>query len=203
MVREQIIKKAYQCIDEVYPDSNSQDITAFNIDTFLDQAAKIIIKVVPTRALGAGIDIKAHEDFEVDVIDGVGFVTLPPHFQRLVAFQASDWKLPVTTALYSDSPQYLQQSNEILRGTPYRPIVFILNGGENLEFYTSKASHTSYIDYIKVFRGIIMDIVDDTYPEGLVDITAWKTAELTLSAMNDVQAAQICQTKVQEILGTL
>jgi hypothetical protein len=50
---------------------------------------------------------------------------------------------------------------------------------------------------------IAFDSVDDKYPSKLADITAWKTAELVLSALNDTQAAQICQAHTQEILQSL
>lgn len=204
MSREQILKKAYQCIDEVYPDSSSQDITAFNIDTFLDQAAKIIVKIVPQRVLGKGrfmlLDWNAEVKWET-LIDGVGRIMLPKSFQRLISFQMADWAHPINVALDVDSPRYIQQANPVLRGTPSRPIAFLTDGGEVLEFYTTKLPLEE--DSIKEFRAFLLDTVDDTYPDKLQDITAWKTAELVLSAMNDVEAAQICQTKTQEILQSL
>ena len=204
MSREQILKKAYQCIDEVYPDSSSQDITAFNIDTFLDQAAKIIVKIVPPRVLGGGSDMmldwRGNMKWE-SLENGVGLIKLPESFQRLISFQMADWAHPVNVALDVDSPRYIQQSNPILRGTPFRPIAFLTNGGEGLEFYTTKLPLKD--DSIKEFRAFLLDTVDNTYPDKLQDITAWKTAELVLSAMNDVEAAQICQNHTKEILETL
>ena len=207
MVREEIIKKAYQCIDEVYPDSTNQDISAFNIDTFLDQAARIIVKIVPVRALGAGLDIRDVEGTRLASFEaGVGRIELPQNFQRLISFKISDWKYPLTEALDESSSRLQQQYNPILRGTPSRPVVFLLQGGKYLEYYTSNSKPTiagQLTGFIDTFQGLAFDKVDDNYPTKLSDITAWKTAELVLSAMNDVQAAQICQTKTQEILQAL
>lgn len=207
MIREDIIKKAYQCIDEVYPDSTNQDISAFNIDTFLDQAAKIIVKIVPVRALGAGVDIRDVEGTRLARFnEGIGRIELPQNFQRLISFKIVDWRYPLTEALDESSLRMQQQYNPILRGTPSRPVVFLLQGGKFLEYYTSTITPTAegvFSSWIDTFQGLVFDKVDDNYPTKLSDITAWKTAELVLSAMNDVTAAQICQTKTQEILQTL
>lgn len=205
MVREEIIKKAYLCIDEVYPDSSNQDISAFNIDTFLDQAAKIIVKVVPLRALDEGTNFAySSSAFLVSFKNGVGKIKLPDNFLRLVSFKVSDWKYSITEALDESSPRYHQQYNPILRGTPCRPVVFITRGGQYLEFYTTNEDATlDNNNWLDIFSGIAFDAVDDSYPTKLIDITAWETAELVLSAMNDVTAAQICEAKTQEILQTL
>lgn len=202
MSRDSIIKKAYLCIDEVYPDTSYQDIDSFNVSEFLDQAARIIVKIVPTRALGPGTDIKDEDNSLTIDDDGVAECKLPPTFQRLISIQAHDWAYPLTVAFDGDSPKYQQQYNKVLRGTKHRPIIFLLNGGEKLKIYSTENTPTSS-GVIKELRVFLMDAVDDNYPAKLHDITAWKTAELVLSAMNDIQAAQICQAKTQELLETL
>lgn len=201
--RADIIRKAYLCIDEVYPDSTNQDIPAFNIDEFIDQAAKIIIMLVPTRALGEGTDMLTHEKLEIDICEsGMAKLTLPATFQRLISICAVEWPHSVAVALDSDSPKYIQQGNKVLRGSLQRPVVFLLEGNTKMEIYSVKKMSPS-IGALKEFKGLLFDTVDDNYPSKLHDITAWKTAELVLSAMNDVQAAQLCQAKSQEILQTL
>jgi hypothetical protein len=202
--RADIIRKAYQCIDEVYPESSTQDITSFGIDTFLDQAAKLIVKVVPVRALGEGQDIRDLSGVRlISFKDGVGCIQLPDNFIRLVSFSVSDWEHTVTEALDESSPRYIQQYNSTLRGTPCRPVVFLTQGGTCLEFYSTNLDQFSMSGDLDKAHCIAFDSVDDKYPSKLADITAWKTAELVLSAMNDVQAAQLCQAKTQEILQTL
>lgn len=203
MSRDSIIKKAYLCIDEVYPENNNyQDMDLFNVGEYLDQAARIIVKIVPIRALGPGVDLKK-EDIDITIHDdGACEVTLPSTFERLISVQAHDWAYPLTMAFDGDSPKYQQQYNRVLRGTKHRPIAFLVNGGEKLVLYSTEKT-TVANDAIKEFRGFMFESVDDNYPTRLHDITAWKTAELVLSAMNDVPAAQICQAKTQEILESL
>lgn len=201
MVRDEIIKKAYQCIDEVYPDTTYQDISSFNVDAFLDQAAKIIINTAPLRVLSSE-DIRMSVT-QVGYDNGVIRLLMPTNFQRLVSFKMEDWAHSITNFLDEDSPRYHQQSNPVLRGTPSRPAAFITSGGQLIEVYTTNANTSSSNKGIAHFYAILFDTVDDTYPQKLHDVTAWKTAELVLSALNDTQAAQICQAHTQEILQSL
>lgn len=206
MSRASIIKKAYLCIDEVYPDIVGQDIPAFNVDEFLDQAARLIIQIVPARALDNLASDCTYSQGSTPLIginNGVGRINLLGNFVRLVSFQAEDWSSPVTEALDETSPRYKQQGNPILRGTPRRPMVFITNGGKILEYYTTKAPGEGPARGLKKFFAVFFDGVDDLYPERLYDITAWKTAELVLSTMGDTAAATNCQNRVTEILQTL
>lgn len=201
--RDNIIRKAYLCIDEVYPDSTNQDMPAFNIDEFIDQAARIVIMLAPTRALGAGTDMLKHEELEIETTDdGMAVLSLPSTFKRLISICANEWPHSVNVALDSDSPKYLQQGNKVLRGSLQRPVVFLLEGNTKMEVYSVKKMPIA-IDSFKEFKGLLFDKVDDNYPEKLHDITAWKTAELVLSTFNNIEAAQMCQNHVQEILQSL
>lgn len=200
--RSQIVEKAYKCLDEVYPDTPlSSDIDEFHIEDFVDDAIRFIGRVAPVRALGVGTPFKPHEgestttQTDDDSHLRVNPVPLPSGFVRLIAFQMSDWALPVTDALYSDNPRYRQQADPILMGTPKRPIVFICDGDTNLEYYSS----TGTITKAQAF------VVSETanYPEQLSEAIAWKTAELVLSAMNDAQAVQFAQAQLKQLFETL
>lgn len=193
--RADIIRKTFSRIDEIYPDDDSLNMSAFNIENFIDDAARWVVMVAPIHALGEGADFSDAEHTHND--DGSGSVNLPQHFLRLISFQMNDWALPLMGGLYQDDARYRQQSNLVLRGTPYRPMVFVCNGRHTLEYYTSAT------DTIKQARCFSMDKVGDDYPDGLDDITAWKTAELVLSAMNDVNAMQICQNNIKDLLQLL
>lgn len=194
--RDEIIGKAIYCIDEVYPENIDENIDAFNIDKFVDEAARQIVRIVPVHALGEGVDFASNEH-EHNNDTGEGHILLPEHFVRIILFQMQDWPLPVTSALYQEDIRYRQQCNPVLRGTPYRPAIFVCNKGRALEYYTSMTSE------IKEARCFTLNVIDDTYPNELSDITAWKTAELVLTVMNDINAMQLCQAKVNEILQTL
>ena len=206
--RSQIVEKAYKCLDEVYPDTPlSSDIDEFHIENFVDDAIRFIGRVAPVRALGAGTSFvpkqedkpQEGENITSQTDDNsylrVNPVLLPTGFIRLIAFQMSDWTLPVTEALYSDSPRYRQQANPILMGTPKRPIVFICDGDTNLEYYSSTGTIT------KAQAFVVSDTVN--YPEQLSSVIAWKTTELVLSAMNDAQGLQFAQNQIQQQLQAL
>ncbi|MBR5105336.1 MAG: hypothetical protein IKU93_02745 [Alistipes sp.] len=206
--RTQIVEKAYKCLDEVYPDTPlSSDIDEFHIEDFVDDAIRFIGRVAPVRALGAGISfVPKQEDkpqegenttsqTDNDSHLRVNPVPLPSGFVRLIAFQMSDWALPITDALYSDNPRYRQQADPILMGTPKRPVVFICDGGSNLEYYSSTGT-------IKKAQAFVVSSTEN-YPEQLSSVIAWKTAELVLSAMNDAQGLQFAQNQIQQQLQAL
>lgn len=193
--RAEIISKAFARIDEVYPDDDSLNASAFNMDKFLDDAARWVVMTAPIRALGEGVDFSAATHTHND--NGSGSVALPRYFLRLISFQMEDWPLPLVGGLYQDDARYRQQSNAVLRGTPYRPAVFVCDGGRRLEYYTSASST------IKVARCFAMNHVGDDYPDRLDDVTAWKVAELVLSAMNDTNAVQMCQNNIKDLLQLL
>ena len=206
--RSNIVQKAYKCLDEIYPDNAlPSDLEEFCVEDFVDEAIRFIGRVAPVRALGAGLSFVPEKDEEEgegesttaqtddDSYMRVNPVPLPTGFVRLIAFQMSDWALPVTEALYSDNPRYRQQANSILMGTPKRPIVFICDGDTNLEYYSSTGT-------IKKAQAFVVSNTEN-YPEQLSSVIAWKTAELVLSAMNDTQGLQFAQNQIQQQLQAL
>lgn len=203
--RTDIIAKTYKCLDEVYPDAPlSSDIDEFHIEDFVDDAIRFIGRVAPVRALGEGVSFVPEKEpqegenttpqTDNDLHLRVNPVPLPPGFVCLIAFQMSDWALPVTDALHSDSPRYQQQADPILMGTTKRPVVFICDGGKNLEYYSSTGT-------IKKAQAFIVGA--ENYPEVLANVIAWKTAEMVLSVMNDAQAVQFAQAQLKQLFEAL
>ena len=187
--RSEIIIKAYKCLDEIYPDQQLPDeMQEFRVESFVDEAIRFIGRVAPVRALGAG------KDFKSTTLNN-NSVALPSGFVRLISFQMDDWVLPVTEALYTDNPRYKQQTNSVLKGSANRPIVFINEANNALEYYSSKS------ETIKEARAFVVDSSVD-YPEQLSSVIAWKTAELVLSMMNDT-AVQFAQNQIQQQLQAL
>lgn len=187
--RADIIKKAFLCIDEVYPDGHTpSDIEEFHVEDFVDDAARFVGRVAPIRALGQGTSFTNAEKTG-------NSITLPEGFVRLIAFKMSDWALPVSEALYSDSPRYRQQADPILKGSITRPIVFICNGGTTLEYYSSAG-------LVQTAQAFVVSSTED-YPEQLGEAIAWRTAELVLSAMNDAQAVQFAQGQLKQVIEAL
>lgn len=71
--------------------------------------------------------------------NGMGDITLPSDFMRLLTFQMSDWERPGKIITETD-PEYVLQSSPYrgIKGNPIRPIVAIVNysDGLHLELYS-------------------------------------------------------------------
>lgn len=197
-VWDDIRGKALKCIDETYPDSDNANAAFFPVDDFMLEAARWIIGVVPAKVLGAGAEIPTDK---LDAhADGSGSLPLPADFMRLIAFRMKGWLRPVTEPIYDTDIRYAQQFNRTLRGGEARPVVVISRGGTRLEYFSSTLGEQARIVEAR-YMGL--PTTEGPYPEKLKDITAWKLAELILSCMNDLPAAQLCAAKVNEHLQTL
>jgi hypothetical protein len=197
--KEQLIKKVYRCIDETYPDTTTQDLEEFNIPAFLDEAVRWVVNAVPVGALGEGNDHKAEGR------DADGKFSLSNYFLRLLEFKLVTWRVSVTEAFTQNNPKYWQQQNPALRGGVSRPMAFITNGETKLEVFPNEGD-------VKLFRTFDMAEGEDgrytdeayaKYPDKLLDITAWKTAELVFSMMQDANGVSVAQAHIQQILPTL
>jgi hypothetical protein len=207
MAKEQLIKKVYRCIDETYPDTTEQDLEEFNISAFLDEAVRWVVNVVPVGALGGGVD-KTTDANPEEGEEGDVSLSLGEDFLRLIEFKMKGWKTSVTQALSQDNPKYWQQQNPALRGGNSRPVVFLVNSSFNVK----KLEVYPLSDKVEVFRVFEMETYGDgsytdsaytNYPYKLLDITAWKTAELVFSMMQDANGVSVAQAHIQQILPTL
>ena len=196
MTKKQLIQKIYRCIDETYPDTTEQDLEEFNIPAFLDEAVRCVVKSVHVGVVGEG---DVHKD-----------LTLPEGFLRLLEFKMDGWKVSVTEALSQDNPKYWQQQNPALRGGNSRPLVFLVNGETELEPYpyyekeeTKEDGTKGIVPAIETLRIFKMPTDYANYPDKLLDVTAWKVAELVFSMMQDANGVSVAQAHIQQILPTL
>lgn len=199
MTKEQLIRKVYRCIDETYPDITEQDLAEFNLPAFLDEAVRWVVKNAPINALGEGVDHSTEEQVED------GKFSLSTFFLRLLEFKLASWKVPVFNAYPQGHPKYWQQQNPALRGGVSRPLVFLSKGDTELEVFPNNGN-------VEVFRTFDMEVGEDgcytdeayaKYPNQLLDITAWKTAELGFAMMQDANGVSVAQAQIQQILTTL
>lgn len=198
-MREAILAKALRCIDEAYPDADSITEGYFPLSDFIAEAVRWAIDNAPTHLLTIrmyGADVANYENE-----DGVGKLEVMDN-GRIVYVKCADWHRPVFDLISEHNPLYRQQMNKVLRGNPTRPVVVrkggaIYGGDYTLELYTTNATDDGYIDIQEVPYDV------KSIPTCLVDITAWKLAEIVLLSMSDVQAASVCTAKVNEHLQQL
>lgn len=199
MARDQLIAKVYRCIDETYPDTTQQDMEEFNIPAFLDEAVRWVAQTAPTNAFGEG------EDKSDATITSGGNISVGDNFLRLLEIKLSSWKVSVIDASSQNSPRYRQQQNPALRGGVSRPIVFLVKGDTELEVHPNNGT----IEVLRTFEmekgndGYYTTTAYTKYPDKLLDITAWKTAELIFSTMQDANGVSVAQAQIQLILQTL
>ena len=193
-VWQKIQSKALRCIDEVYPEHDDNE-QFFPANDFLVEAAKIVARAVPLRALGRGADIPL-DDF-IPYADGHAELPLPEDFLRLLSFKMEGWARNADI-IHDEDVRYPQQSNKTLRGGEVNPVVAICDE-TRLECYSSSLGVYAQVKAATYFP---TPDTEKEYPEKLLDITAWKVAELTLSSMNDA-AAQIAAQKVNDYLALL
>lgn len=197
-LREHITEKALVCIDEAHAASDKANASLFPVDRMLDEAARWVVRAVPLKALGPGKELPA-QSLEARE-DGTGSLPLPEDFIRLLRFRMKGWRRPVVVPVRDTDDVYVQQFNRILRGGESKPVVALCEDDRRLEYFSSSKGAGATVEEARYFG---FTEVDDTYPERLADITAWKTAELVMAVMNDTAAMQICAGKVTEILQLL
>lgn len=197
MSKTAIVEKALKCIDEIYPSDNTLNGGFYELDTFVNEAARYVIDIVPAYALGSGEKLQAFTP--QSLVDGVVKVTTTePELSncRVIYVKVSDWAYPVLNVIRDTHPRYIQQRNRVLRGTPEHPIVALVEGGTTLELYTTDKDKVAVTD-IDV-RYVNYDA--EAIPDNLIDITAWKLAEIVLMSMSDTQNATVCSARVAELL---
>lgn len=197
MYEAEIKAKALRCIDEIYPDDNSVNVSFFPVDTFFDEAVRWVIDVAPINRFGAKSQQQLPLPERIISDDGVVMLPLPVDFARIAYFHIRErWARPATV-IYDTDPLYLQQSNRVLRGNASRPIVAICNGRRLVEVYSTTSTDSADYDvrYIPYDSAVI--------DANMVDITAWKLAEIVLLSMSDSTAASLCTARVNELLEQL
>lgn len=198
VIRDEILNKALVCIDEASSASSELNAPFFPTETFLDEAARWVIRIAPQYTLGVGRELPA-DDFK-PASDGSGTMPLPNDFVRLLRFRVKGWRRPVLIPIYDTDIRYQQQFNQALRGGDAKPVVVLCENARRLEYYSSSDGAYAKLQEARYFG---FEAVHDDYPNRLIDITAWKTAEIVMATMNDATGMQFCTARVNELLQTL
>lgn len=91
---------------------------------------------------------------------GVGRLSLPTDFLRMISFKMSDWTSPVCDIITEYDAEYHKQSDKYARGTWESPVCALVKTGDGdvLEFYSCKDStatiaHALYLP-LPVFENV-------------------------------------------------
>lgn len=176
----------------------SGDIDTLSLDDIIESkiadAARFVLEASPAKYLDGGKAIGGSIEWEGEQGRGMGVISLPDDYLRLLTFQMSDWSRAVTVPITEDDPLYAQQSSRYpgVRGCPQKPVVAIVNQAEGLalEFYSCNGGEgvtvkkAQYIAIPKIEEGKI-EICDK-----LKSAVVYYTAYLTALSINDAELAK-------------
>lgn len=157
------------------------------IESKVIDAVKSVTQSAPSHLLDGGVKFAESVTWEKGVVGkGMGFTALPEDFMRLVVFQMSDWRRPVSQVISDADPKYFMQKSKFpgIRGGVEKPVCAITTypDGRMMEFYScaggSKVSvrMAKYIPYPAIVDGgveICMKLYSSVvyYTAGLVAAT--------------------------------
>lgn len=199
-VKDNIVSKALRCIDEIYPAENALNESFYSTDVFIDEAVRWVIDNVPVHVLPVDA-VENKVSLSAPVIkDGIGSAKVELK-GRIIFVKEDGWKRALLGVIYDTDARYLQQKNRVLRGNNSRPVAALVQGKSELEWYPSNKKDNST-------TSLGITVVEAPYdteyiPSHLVDITAWKLAEVVLLSMSDMQNASACTARVTELLQQL
>lgn len=187
VTKADIVAKAKLCVDETLT-STTFNSNYLPIEKFVDEAVRWVIDSVPIKALGAG-----SQSSSSTITDGVA--TFDNVGGRFLWAKGGGWDRVVSSFIYDDNPRCAQLNDSIFGASTTRPVVVINKGGKTIELHkVSGASTVGIMPYAASSNEW------GSLPAEFLDIIAWRTAELTLSAISDVNGAAVCANKVVEHL---
>ena len=196
-MRESIIAKALQCIDEIYPMSNDTYNDAFfPVETFVEEAIRWTVDNAPARILGEGTTLPTNGIKKEGIYNDVVVLDISDYsFGRLLRFMLEGWKTK-PLVIYDTDARYAQMANPVLRGKPSHPIVAICDNKTRLEAYSMPAT----AEEVKVASATYMPYDAEYFTIDMADIAAWRLAELVFLSISDANSATICASHLQELV---
>lgn len=188
-----IIAKAELCVDETL-DSSTFESNYLPIENFVDEAVRWVIDSVPIKALGEGsitnqIPAEANGVAKQSNVKG-----------RFLWAKGGGWNRVVSSFIYDDNPRCAQLKDPVFGSSSSRPTVVISYGGSEIAMHGVTGDSSVGIMPYSSTTDKEGNVVWTYLPAEFLDIVAWRTAELTLSAISDVNGAAVCANKVVEHL---
>lgn len=196
-MRESIIAKALQCIDEIYPMSNDTYNDAFfPVEKFYEEAIRWAVDNAPSRILGEGTILPTEGINTEGMFNDVVMLDISDlSFGRLLRFMLKGWKTK-PLIIYDTDARYAQMANPVLRGKPSHPIVAICDNKTRLEAYSMPAT----AEKAEVDFATYMPYDAEYFTIDMADIAAWRLAELVFLSISDANSATICASHLQELV---
>jgi len=210
---EEIVQSVRIVLDEnsvniafIESDTDTLDLNDI-IKQHISAAVRSIVLDAPSTLLDGGTDLSAQTLYwENEVGIGMGYIILPDDFLRLVIFQMSDWKRPVTKEIKDTDAQYFMQKSKYLgiRGGISKPVCALTTSKSSkiMEFYSCIGGETVEIEKARYIP--IPDITAETIeiPTRLVDACILTIAGLTCVSIKEAnQATQFFELSKSLING--
>ena len=173
----------------------------------IPEAARVVVMNAPTELVGEGEAFGDSIQWESAEGYGMGEISLPLDFLRLLTFQMSDWDCPVTEAITETHPLYIQQRSRIrgIAGNPQRPVVAIVHKpiGLVLEFYSCESGEGCCVKMARYIPTPLIDEEEDRIdiPDKLVDVVVNYTAYLTCALLGQNDTASACREVANRLMG--
>lgn len=156
----------------------------------LADAVRLVETEAPLSLLESGHELTttARENLFIGD-DGKGFIILPVHFMRLLAFRMSDWHRTVFEPISESDPQYALQSSRFkgICGNPEKPVVAVVRRSEGkvLEFYSCRDSsatvaQATYLPVPRIDKNGGIDVAAGCYRAAV-----YRAAALALASVGD------------------
>lgn len=189
MERETVLLKAAACLAETVDDGNAYLADSVGpLDSFVDEAARMVNKLAPLSAFKMGYFTEETFDLENEKN-----ASLPEDFDQFVKAKGLAWERDVYVAITDHDPLYVQQHHPATMGGVHNPVFAITAGGIYCEAYPGTEVTVEYV----AWSGL------DGMPDVLIDAVAWMCASLYLSSMGEVDLAAKAKERTFEIFKSL
>lgn len=134
-------------------DNDTLDLNAI-ISQKIAHGIRSVEENAPSHLIDNGVSFISSITWDSGTVGkGMGYMTLPDDFLRLVIFKMSDWRRPVLVPIGDTDPLYFLQKSKFngIKGGIDKPVVALTTNstGKILEFYSCNGGSTVTIDVAK------------------------------------------------------
>jgi hypothetical protein len=196
MNRESIKKQILIRIDEISPFDSVDIIPNDLIDGLLDESAEDVLMKLPIHLLPTSV--MANVVFVEGLISLK--ITLPTDFLRLIKLVVDGWIKPIHKLYTEEDTRFsLQYTNKYLRGTPNRPIGFLVSNAASPQkdiLLFGKLDTNLITEDVLYCKKLAADYIPDNILEALFYVGAFKV----LLAMEKPEQAKVAMAQFENFI---